>query len=125
MGETVLGEIIGEVVEKLPVMLVKKTGVRDEHALVILRSTREYRGDESNPKTASLIAEQIGETGRLVVLVARQIGIRKLAHRHKQCGNPQPLQHSRQSFVTIIGGQCIAGEKPHGQSKNEKSETDE
>ena len=78
--ETVSGEIIGKLGEELPIMLVKKTRVRDEHALMILRSPRQYRGDESYSKTASLVAKEIGKTGGFVIFVAGQIGICKLAH---------------------------------------------
>jgi hypothetical protein len=106
-------------------MLVKKAGVCHQYALMILRSARQYRGDESYSKTSSLIAEEIGKAGSLVVLVAWQIGIRKLAYGYEQRGDSQPLQRSRQSFMAVVGGQRIAGEKPHGQPENKKSKTDQ
>src|SRR5580658_259814 len=75
MREAMSRKIIGEVAENSPVMLIGRNGVRHEHALMILRAACQQRGDESNSETASLVAEQIGEAGGLVVFVLRQIGI--------------------------------------------------
>ena len=76
------------------IALVEWSDVGDQDRLVILGSPRKNGGNERDPNASSLVAEQIGQTRGFVVLILWQEGIGQLAHRHKQWGNPEPLDRT-------------------------------
>ncbi len=98
--------------------------VCDEDCLMVLSATRKHCGHKRNAEASALIAKKIGQTGSLVVLVFRQIGIRKLACRNEQESDPKALKHPSPCFVPVVGCQIEAREVPHGAHKHCETKAD-
>src|SRR5882757_9187135 len=104
MAETMRRKIARQVAKQLLISRVEWRGVCHQHTLMILGSPCQQCSDKRNPKTSALISEKISKAGRFIVLMLRQVGIGKLAYRHKQRSDSQPLQRSRPRFMAIVRG---------------------
>src|SRR6267378_6234275 len=117
-GETVRHKISRQRVECFLIPLLEGSGMSNQYRLVILRSPRKNGCNERDTNAPPLIPEQIGKTRSFVVLILWQEGIRQLAHRHKQWGNPEPLDRTGDRHMLVVCAKVNAGVAPHGNGKN-------
>src|SRR6266481_3222696 len=119
--KTVRDKISRQSGECFLVALLEGSGVSNQDRLVILRSPRKNGCNERDTNASSLVPEQIGQTRGFVVLGLWQEGIGQLAHRHKQWGNPKPLDRTGDGHMLVVSAQVNAGVAPHGNGKNNVS----
>src|SRR5262250_1832911 len=107
------------------ISLLEWRSVRHQNRLVILRPARQKSSHNSDADASSLVAEQVGNTRSLVVLVFRQEGICELANRHKEGSNAKPLERSEESDVFVVCAQVNAGVFPHSYGEDHIPDEDE
>ncbi|MGB2890673.1 MAG: hypothetical protein WBC04_23520 [Candidatus Acidiferrales bacterium] len=101
--EAVRHKISRQRAECFLIELLEWSGVSNQNRLVILRSSRKNACNERDTNASPLVPEQIGKTRSFVVFILWQEGIGQLAHRHKQRGNPKPLDGPGKSDMLVVG----------------------
>src|ERR1700691_2137830 len=81
--------------------------------------------DERDSKTTAPVAKEVGETGRLVVLVWPQLRIRKHVDRHEEKSISEPLKCSRQRILAVIRGKSEGAVVPHRSADGNDAEQEQ
>ena len=122
--ETASDKIAAQGAERLLILLLQRSGVRNQHRLVVLRSPCEKRGDEGDAHASTLIPKEIGDTRCFVVFVLGQIGVGELAYRHKERRDAEALKRPEESDVFVVGCEIDAGVLPHGGREDQITDED-
>ncbi len=83
------------------------------------------RRNERNTKTASPIAEKVGEAGSLIVLVRPELRIGEHADGHEEEPVSQPLIGSGQGKMREIGSGSERTIVPHGSTYREEADCEQ
>ena len=85
-----------------------------QDALMELGALSQHGVGKRDPETAALIAEQVGEAARLIILFRREVGIGNLGDRNDEKTQPCSLQDAGSGKDSVVGVQVEVAKVPDG-----------
>src|SRR6516165_8715418 len=95
-------QVMAGAVDKLLHSPIGRSEMADEHALMVLSPAFEHGGDEGDAEAPAPVAAEIGQARGFVVLVAGQIRIGELSHRHEHKGVAEALVSAGEREMKIV-----------------------
>src|SRR5260370_40931910 len=99
-------QIVARLAHEPPHAWVGGSEVAHQHALVVLGSPLQHRGDERDTETGAPVAAKVHDARSLVVLVSGQIRVGELAHWNEHEGVSEALKGACQREMEIVSLSC-------------------